>query len=170
MSARVVCKIKIPLLWLGELKNTRDRNKLWLKKEIFQQVSSHGFCLNTVRELKWNTGSAIWGWENQCVSHLRVWCYLKLLLLLPVSAWSLCCCSVPAGRSLWSSSTKTSSPAEFLPAQRCDGCEPTQQLQLHVKVRCELQVNSHRWWERCCLTPHSCFLHSLVQFGHDRSV
>lgn len=101
----------------------------------------------------WNMCITIWGWKNQCVSHLHVWCYLKHLLLLPVSAWRLPCCSVPASGSLWSSSIKTSSPAKFITARGRDGYEPTHQLQLHVEVRCELQVNSHMRWERGKMMP-----------------
>lgn len=101
----------------------------------------------------WNMCITIWGWKNQCVSHLHVWCYLKHLLLLPVSAWRLPCCSVPASGSLWSSSIKTSSPAKFITARGRDGYEPTHQLQLHVEVRRELQVNSHIRWERGKMMP-----------------
>lgn len=114
----------------------------------------------------------IWGKKNQCVSHLRVCCHLEhLLLLLPVSAWRLPCCSVPARGSLWSSSIKTSSPAKFITAKGCDGYEPTHQLWLHVQVSCELQVNSHNMGRETVPDLRSLFttLSSAIWTGHHHS-
>lgn len=111
---------------------------------MFQQQQVFFMAFVSVRSgsYNWNVCITIWGKKNQCVSHLRVCCHLEHLLLLPVSAWRLPCCSVPARGSLWSSSIKTSSPAKFITAKGRDGYEPTHQLWLHVQVRCELQVNS----------------------------
>lgn len=115
----------------------------------------------------WSICITIWGCKNQCVLHLHVWCYLNYLLLFPVSAWRLPCCSVPASRSLWSSSIKMSSPAEFITAKQRDGYEPTHHLKLHIEVRCKLQVNSHIWWEWWCLIPGSSFLHCFLKSGQN---
>lgn len=139
----------------------------YLKKQYFNKNKSLFMAFVWVRSgsYNWNMCIIIWGWKNECVSHLRVCCYLKHLLLLPVSAWRLPCCSVPARGALWSSSIKTCSPAKFITAKGRDGYEPTHQLQLHVEVRCELQVNSHMRCERWCLIPDSSFLHPLLWFG-----
>lgn len=103
----------------------------------------------------WNMCITVWGWQNQCVSQPCVWCYLKHLLLHPVSAWRLCCCSAPAGRFLWSSSIKTSSPAKFVTAR---GHEPTHissniMLKSDVNFRCPpTYVGREGRW---CLIPDS---------------
>lgn len=120
--------------------NKRNRNKLLFKKnpKHISRMSFMAFVWVRSGSYNWNMCITVWSWQKQCVSQLRVWCYLKHLLLHPASAWRLLCCSAPAGRSLWSSSIKTSSPAKFITAR---GHEPTHissniMLKSDVNFRC----------------------------------